>query len=122
MTTATATRKVTIYSADNIYVCGLTSGAAAGWSFDGSALVHCGGTRINLTTEAANRIADAVATAVPAQSETLTGYQLSQLPEAEQCGYEYSHTSDVHGIYRRSVPAQTVTLPLDRADIVSMGR
>lgn len=121
-TTETTTRTVRIYTADNIYIHGLSKGPAAGWSLTGATLTHCSGHRITLTTTAADRITAALKTARPATCSKLTGYQVSQLPDAEAAEYTFDHVSDVHGIYLKSTPATPAEVELTSTDIVSVGR
>lgn len=114
----TGTRTVTAYGADNISINGLTKGPRAGWAWDGQALSHPVGTRILLTAGAAARVSAAVAAYRPMRS--LTGYQVSQLPEGDRDGWEFSHVAnEVHGIYTKghSTPGRT---ELTAADVVSM--
>lgn len=123
MTTETDARTVQIFDASNVYIHGLTSGPAAGWSFSGKALVHVAGTRIVLTDEAAARIADGIKAVVRGTYSELTGVQLAQMPKEDREGYEFSHVKNgVHGMYVRKTSTTPGEVALHRSDIVSIGR
>jgi hypothetical protein len=122
MATETDTRSIEIHSADRIYLHGMTQGPVSGWEFDGRSLVHPTGNRVTFTSDAASRITAAIEAAIPTKRESLTGYQVSQLPEAERGGFEFSHVSDVHGIYIRTTPGTPSTVDIARADVESIGR
>lgn len=101
--TATTTRTITSYGADQCYIDGLTKGPRAGWTWDGDALSHPAGIRLRFAAEATARITAAVAAYQPQRQ--LTGYQIQQLPESDRTGWEYIGVhNEVHGMYAKGQP------------------
>lgn len=84
----TTTRTLTSYGPETIYIDGLTRGPRGGWRWDGATLSHPLGIRMEMAPDAAARITAAVAAYRPPVSESLSGYELSQRPEAEREGFE----------------------------------
>lgn len=123
-------RTLRITAADNITIEGLTRGPAHGWALVNDTLTHPASPNgFHLTPQAADRVRDAAARAVPAKPATyreLTGYQIGQLPADEAADFrsrcEYVGTRHgVHGVYRVQltdpIPGQPVEITLDRSDL-----
>jgi hypothetical protein len=130
MSTPSGTRTVIVHALDNIEVWGLTRGPATGWALVNGALVNeFSPGPFRLTEAAVARVTEAASRAVPAvppHYRKLTGYQISQLPDAEAADFrarcEFVHLEgEVHGIYRVTeqeyIPAQPVTIALTREDL-----
>jgi hypothetical protein len=124
LTTSADTRTITIYG-DDVYIDGLTKGPRGGWTWNGQWLSHPLGVRMRMTPEAAAKITAAAADYAHVPDSSLTGYQLSRLPEADRAGYEYSHSYDVHGIYVKRgsvIPGRTVVNKADVVEVVRVDR
>jgi hypothetical protein len=116
-------RTLTAYSATSISISGLTRGPERGWKFDGQALAHPMGLRLQLSLDASERVRKAIAASDPGSYEEMTGHQLSQLPEADRTGYEYiAVRNEVHGMYAKQVQPTPGTCELTQADIVEIIR